>query len=68
MDAIIDNKGGMSVLSPLTDAQVKFIAEALSNCNKDEDDDDDEDEEERDHDKKEKDSKRRWGKRSHHDD
>ena len=43
MDAIKDNKGGMSALSPLTDAQVKYIAEALSNCNKGEADDSDSD-------------------------
>ena len=36
MGAIKDNKGGMSALSPLTDTQVEYIAEALSNCNKDE--------------------------------
>ena len=65
MDAIKDNKGGMSSLSPLTDAQVKYIAEALSSCNKDEDDGehdgehDDEDDEEDEEDDDEYDAPKR---------
>ncbi|PLX93588.1 MAG: hypothetical protein C0619_04260 [Desulfuromonas sp.] len=44
MDAIIDNKGGMSAHSPLTDTQLKLIADALSSCKESDDDEEDDDE------------------------
>ncbi|MEJ2472119.1 MAG: cytochrome c, partial [Desulfuromonadales bacterium] len=38
MEAILEDEGGMSVFSQLTEAQIKMIAEALSSCNEADDD------------------------------
>ena len=67
MEAILEDEGGMSVFSQLTEAQIKLISEALSSCSNSDDDTTDTDRprgKSKEHGKKGK----KWDTRSHYDD
>jgi hypothetical protein len=68
MEAILEDEGGMSVFSQLTEAQIKMISEALSNCSNRGDDDTTEIERPRSKSKKREKKGKKWNTRDHYDD